>query len=277
MATQNTYYLNAASFNSATGIYLDEGLTELVPNGFYSDGVSVRQMLDGVLYPAQVCDSCCEISIDSFSVTDDSATIYFSNSIGSTSYSIDGGALIPFTGNPLVVTGLSPTITYEITIVDSYGCAASIDVETIPSCPDRRVVIQICNSNSARDDNFDIYLNDNYIGAVNLNANEQIGSVFIADLNPSLTITSSDFVCPLTGMVTYRFDPAFLQANNVLEMRNTQNNDNGNLGSVGIRNYLLSGTSLSSPCVVADLQYSGASGTSFTFNFNYTACCEEVV
>lgn len=274
MATQNTYYLNAASFNSATGIYLDEALTELVPNGFYSDGVSVRQMLDGVLYPAQECDSCCEITIDSFSVTDDSATIYFSNSIGTTSYSIDAGPPIPFTGNPLVVTGLAPTVTYDITIIDSYGCAASIDIETLPSCPDRRVVIQICNQNAVIDDNFDIYLNDNYIGAVDLNSNAQIGSVFIADLNPAISVTSSDFACPLAGMVTYRFDPAYLQANNVLEMRNTQNNGSGNFGTVGIRNYLLSGTSLTSPCVIADLTYSGASGLSFTFNFDYTACCE---
>lgn len=142
-----------------------------------------------------------------------------------------------------------------------------------PTCPGRRVVFQICNSNAAKDDNFDIYLNDVYIGAVNLNENAQIGSVFIADLNTSIVVTDPDFVCPLVGMVTYHFDPSIILSSNVLEMRNTQNNNNGNFGTIGVRNYLLTGTELADPCVITDLTYSGASGDSFTFNFSYTQCC----
>lgn len=143
----------------------------------------------------------------------------------------------------------------------------------VPTCTDRRVVFQICNSNAARDDNFDIYLNDVYIGAVDLSTNAQVGSVFIADTNTAVTLGSSDFACPLTGMVTYHFNPAILNATNVLEMRNTQSNNNGNFGTVGVRNYLLTGTTLATPCVIADLTYSGATGSSFTLNFNYTQCC----
>jgi hypothetical protein len=145
-----------------------------------------------------------------------------------------------------------------------------------PECLDRRVVFQICNSNSAKDDNFDIYLNDVYIGAVDLNSDSQVGSVFIADTNTAVELGSSDFVCPLTSMVTYHFSPAIVFGTNVLEMRNTQNNDNGNFGTVGVRNYLLTGTTLSDPCVIANLNYSGSSGASFTFNFDYTQCCPEV-
>lgn len=145
-----------------------------------------------------------------------------------------------------------------------------------PECLDRRVVFQICNSNSVTDDNFDIYLNDVYIGAVDLSTNAQVGSVFIADLNPLVELGSSDFVCPLTSMVTYHFDPAIVLGANVLEMRNTQNNGNGNFGTVGVRNYLLTGTTLGSPCVIANLNYSGDSGLSFTFNFDYTQCCPDV-
>ena len=77
-------------------------------------------------------------------------------------------------------------------------------------------------------------------------------------------------------MVTYHFDPAIVLGVNVLEMRNTQNNGNGNFGTVGVRNYLLTDTTLSDPCVIANLNYSGGSGSSFTFNFNYTQCCPEV-
>lgn len=144
-----------------------------------------------------------------------------------------------------------------------------------PSCPDRRVVFQICNSNSAKDDNFDIYLNDVYIGAVNLDSNSQVGSVFIADLNTSIVVTDPDFVCPLTGMVIYHFDPNIILTSNILEMRNTQNNNNGNFGEIGIRNYLLTGTDLTDPCVITNLTYNGPSGDSFTFNFSYTECCPE--
>jgi hypothetical protein len=147
------------------------------------------------------------------------------------------------------------------------------DCNLIPQCTDRRVVFQICNSNSAKDDNFDIYLNNTYIGAVDLSLNAQIGSVFIADSNTSVSLVSSDFACPLSGMVTYHFDPSILLPSNVLEMRNTQNNGNGNYGVIGVRNYSLSGNDLSSPCLIADLEYSGSSGESFTLNFNYTQCC----
>lgn len=143
-----------------------------------------------------------------------------------------------------------------------------------PTCPDRRVVFQICNSNSAKDDNFDIYLNDVYIGAVDLSQNAQVGSVFIADLNTSIQVLEPDFICPLAGMVTYHFDPSILLSVNTLEMRNTQNNNNGNFGTIGIRNYLLDGTDLISPCVITNLEYSGGSGLNFTFNFNYTECCQ---
>jgi hypothetical protein len=142
-----------------------------------------------------------------------------------------------------------------------------------PTCPDRRVVFQICNSNSAKDDNFDIYLNGIYIGAADLNYNSQVGSVFIADTNTAIGLASSDFVCPISGMVTYHFDPSILLSSNVLEMRNTQNNGNGNFGQIGIRNYSLSGNDLSDPCVITDLEYAGSSGDSFTFNFEYTQCC----
>lgn len=171
---------------------------------------------------------------------------------------------------------LPPVDSYLISLCyDATNSVIACGCDPIPSCPDRRVVFQICNSNSALDDNFDIYLNDIYIGAVDLSTNAQVGSVFIADENAAVELVSSDFVCPLSGMVTYHFNPAILLASNVLEMRNTQNNNNGNYGSVGIRNYSLSGTTLSSPCVITDLVYEGSSGESFTFNFNYTQCCAE--
>jgi hypothetical protein len=242
--TEGNYYLNA-DFENATSIFTDVNMTTYASNGFYSYEGIVRQLVDGVLLPSQICEICSfEISL-CFGETSVEAC-----NCGVVSYSID--------------------LCYDAT--DS---ALACDCGEIPSCPDRRVVFQICNSNSALDDNFDIYLNDTYIGAVDLSTNAQVGSVFIADLNTAVELASSDFVCPLSGMVTYHFNPSILQASNVLEMRNTQNNDNGNFGQIGVRNYSLSGTDLSNPCVITNLQYEGASGESFTFNFDYTQCCAD--
>jgi hypothetical protein len=116
-------------------------------------------------------------------------------------------------------------------------------------------------------------LNGTYIGAVDLSQNAQVGSVFIADLNPAITIAGSDFVCPIAGMVQYNFDPALLQATNTIEMINTQDNGSGNAGSIGVRNYSLAGLSLSNPCVVTDIGYGMGSGQDFSFTINYKQCC----
>jgi hypothetical protein len=158
-------------------------------------------------------------------------------------------------------------------IIEEFQVGVESCETPVPTCPDRVVVFQICNENSVTDDNFDIFLNGTFIGAVDLSANAQVGSVFIASTNPALTITSSDFACPISGMQVYFFNPNLLQTSNTIEMRNTQDNGSGNQGTVGIRNYLLAGTSLSAPCVIADLAYSPPSGGDAILNFDYTECC----
>lgn len=162
----------------------------------------------------------------------------------------------------------------EFLVEEDQMAVTVCDTNVVPDCPDRRLVIQICNSNGDIDDNFDIYLNGFYIGAVDLSVSAQVGSIFIADLNPALAITDPDFTCPLNLMVVYRFDAAILAENNVIEMRNTQNNGMGNAGSVDVRNYLVSGNDLIDPCVVANLSYAGNSGVDFNLNFAYTQCCQ---
>ena len=58
MATSSTYYLNAPSLASATGVFTDANMTTCAPNGFYSDGLVVRELVDCVLLPQQSCPSC---------------------------------------------------------------------------------------------------------------------------------------------------------------------------------------------------------------------------
>ena len=56
MATSGTYYLNAPSLVSATSVYTDAALTTVAPDGFYSDGANVRELVSGVF--TNVFDSC---------------------------------------------------------------------------------------------------------------------------------------------------------------------------------------------------------------------------
>jgi hypothetical protein len=169
------------------------------------------------------------------------------------------------------------TLTVEAPLLNddySFELVCPSVIPPAPTCPDRALVFQICNSNFAKDDNFDVYLNDNYIGYLDLSENAQVGSIFIATESETLSVTEGDFACPLTLMETYRFDPDFVYfGENKLELRNAQENFNGNYGTIGIRNYLIDGDSLSEPCVVANLEYSGITGSSFTLYFDYTACC----
>lgn len=53
----NNYYLNA-SFENATSIFIDINMTTYADNGFYSSGGVVRELVDGVLLPAQTCKPC---------------------------------------------------------------------------------------------------------------------------------------------------------------------------------------------------------------------------
>jgi len=208
---------------------------------------------------------------------------------------VDGGTdpntIPPETVNTLVQgwTAESETVysglgDYTVKLLDDEGNPVPIGSEVSfivenenlpvhPACSDRVVVIQICNENNITDDNFDIYLNGTYIGAVDLSAMAQVGSVFIASEDPALTISSSDFACPLVGMVVYRFNPDLVLLNNTLQMVNTQDNGSGNLGTLGVRNYLLTDTTLSAPCVIADLTYDPPPGESITLSFTYTQCC----
>lgn len=56
--TTNTYYLNAPSLDSATSIFTDSAMTICATDGFYSDGVTVRELSSCSLLPQSTCPSC---------------------------------------------------------------------------------------------------------------------------------------------------------------------------------------------------------------------------
>jgi hypothetical protein len=138
-------------------------------------------------------------------------------------------------------------------------------------CADKVLVFQVCNSNAARDDNFDVMVNGVNIGSLDLGTDAQVGSVFIAGDGD---ITGSDFACPMGNIQVYRFSPSLLRiGSNNLQMINTQQNNNGNYGSVGIRSYTKEGNSLLDLVVIDNLIYAGGDGESFDFTFNLDRLC----
>lgn len=148
-----------------------------------------------------------------------------------------------------------------------------------PSCPDKVFVLQVCNENSSRDDNFDLYLNNQFIGALDLNQNAQVGSIFIGSTDTNKVITQPDFICPLANMVVYYFNPLILTTGlNTIFMDNTQDNGNGNAGTIQMRNYEIDPTdpnALINPCVVSDQSFGPSAGEDWNAEFDYTECCPE--
>ena len=58
MPTPITYYLNGPSLGSSTAVFTDAALSTCAPDGFYSDGVIVREQVSCALLPQQTCPTC---------------------------------------------------------------------------------------------------------------------------------------------------------------------------------------------------------------------------
>jgi len=69
MPTPTTYFLNGPSLGSSTSIYTDAGLSVCAPDGFYSDGVIVREQVGCILQVAQECPNCAVTCGDSIGIS----------------------------------------------------------------------------------------------------------------------------------------------------------------------------------------------------------------
>ena len=103
--------------------------------------------------------------------------------------------------------------------------------------------------------------------------------MFIGDTDTNVQVGVPDFTCPLSGMVIYHFDPSILLGGtNTIFLQNTQGNNNGNQGTVEVRNYENDpndSNSLINPCAIADVTFSPPNGGDQTITFEYTECCPE--
>lgn len=59
MPQLETYYLNGPDLASSTAIFTDIGMDTCAPDGFYSDEIIARELVNCVLQPAQNCPEEC--------------------------------------------------------------------------------------------------------------------------------------------------------------------------------------------------------------------------
>lgn len=59
MAINAPFFLDAADLATATAVYLDFGLTNIAPDGFYGDGTITREQSSGILLTSEPCVSPC--------------------------------------------------------------------------------------------------------------------------------------------------------------------------------------------------------------------------
>jgi len=94
MATVGTYYLNAPSLSSATAAYTDAALTTSAPDGWYSDGAIVRELVSGVF--TNVISSCAPCaapcSITPINVVEGKSFLEMTQNVGETV--LDVGAIV---------------------------------------------------------------------------------------------------------------------------------------------------------------------------------------
>lgn len=58
MPTAYPYFLDGTSLIDSTGVYFNSLLTIPADDGYYSDGINIREQIGGILLPVQPCPSC---------------------------------------------------------------------------------------------------------------------------------------------------------------------------------------------------------------------------
>lgn len=82
MAISSTYYLNGPSLGSATAVFTNAALTVCAADGFYSDGVIVREQVSCVLVPQQTCPSCSIVCGGTISASGNQGVYYLNVNLG---------------------------------------------------------------------------------------------------------------------------------------------------------------------------------------------------
>jgi hypothetical protein len=142
-----TFYLNGPSLSSATAVFTDNNLSVCAADAFYSDGIIVREQVDCVLLPTQVCPECSIPCGEPISVSG-SQGIYLINldtgtDVGAIIIRFDPAAVpdgIRATFNSVVynkltspLDGLHQGISNDYTFIGDTAADCGISGETYPS------------------------------------------------------------------------------------------------------------------------------------------------
>ena len=111
MAISSMYYLNGPSLGSATAVFTDAALTVCAADGFYSEGVIVREQVSCILLPQQTCLSCSIPCEETISLTGNEGVYYLNVNLGAPT----GAVIIEFDPNtiPNGIVALFDSVTYN--------------------------------------------------------------------------------------------------------------------------------------------------------------------
>lgn len=121
------FYINDISFTTATAVFEDEAMSICAPDGFYSDGTIARQQVGCVLFPEQVCPTCCTDNCSGWEVVfvTDGGITYIECGSG---LEIDLKAKIGITHQICVVRGTTPIINDgTVTLTNTIYCGCCVD------------------------------------------------------------------------------------------------------------------------------------------------------
>ena len=126
VVSPTSFYINAPSLGSATCIFTNSSLTTIASNGFYSDGIIVRQLVSGVLYPQDTCD--CSTLTTYYELSECGGTGYAYTTINPTA--VNRRFVLPSGPVYYIYTGASVT---QSTPPPSYN--GSIQITAFYNCP----------------------------------------------------------------------------------------------------------------------------------------------
>ena len=127
-----SFYSNCTPLAINCYLYSDPTLTNIVPAGYYSNGIDCYQAdINGKIIAITTCTVPCDLAIVGNIITTDpttlggtngTITINFTTSNGPSTYTLNGGPPGPAV-SPLVINGLSSNIDYTVIITDSNNCS----------------------------------------------------------------------------------------------------------------------------------------------------------
>lgn len=123
MPAVQPFYINGPSLSSSTAVFDDAALTICSPDGFYSDGVVVREQINCELLPEQICTACCNDMCSGWNITTLIGTVTFEYDSCATQQTVTTTLTGPFDEDLCVMYGTTPVITFgKASLVHRQDC-----------------------------------------------------------------------------------------------------------------------------------------------------------